>query len=109
MANNNSTQLDLSRFQTRSYGWRKVDIIADRAIDLLESSFQTSMSIEGLAEALQQGLIETESGDTTMNSRQVSQFVMAIQQLAISLNRDICNYATTIEEKIEAANKAKAA
>ncbi len=94
-------QIDLSLFQLRSYGWREVDINADRAVRLLENAFQSAVGVGGIVTTLRQGMGAGDI-DGTLNGYQINALFTAIEQLSNAVSDDICGYASDLESKIEA-------
>jgi hypothetical protein len=105
MAENNSKHQDLSRFQLRSYGWRDIDIGADRAISLLEQAFQSAGAIQAISATLRAQLISSE-GDESFDFGMADRLLGAIEQLSINLTNGTCSYASAIETKVEARRQA---
>jgi len=95
-------QPDISLFQLSSYGWREVDINADRAVRLLENAFQSAVGVGGIAMTLRQGMVAADIGDGPLSGYQISALITAIEQLSNAVSNDICGYANYLEDNIKA-------
>lgn len=104
MADAHSTRIDLSRFQTRSWGWRKITLEGDRVIELLEQSFQAFKGINGILRVIQQYHADGPD-DAQLNEFEVDLLLAGAAQLSRTQLSEICSFASDIEDKIEAAEK----
>jgi hypothetical protein len=98
---------DTSLFQLKSYKWRNIDICPDAAIFLLEKAFQAAYSIEGLTKILGESLNNRSFGEKGLGERAESQILQSIDLIASAINNDICSYADSIDEKVEALELSK--